>query len=98
MLEEEPVVITHSVSEEGFPDLWSGAHRLTSAVHRMASSGFELMVHMDTLGTMTPAGLEPAIPDSVGRCLIHWATGPSVRFQNLKFTCVRQGLEHLTRR
>ena len=22
-------------------------------------------------------GLEPAIPDSVGRCLIHWATGPS---------------------
>ena len=27
--------------------------------------------------TMTPAGLEPAIPGSVGRCLIHWATGPS---------------------
>ena len=26
--------------------------------------------------TMTPAGLEPAIPGSVGRCLIHWATGP----------------------
>ena len=25
---------------------------------------------------MTPAGLEPAIPSSVGRCLIHWATGP----------------------
>ena len=25
---------------------------------------------------MTPAGLEPAIPGSVGRCLIHWATGP----------------------
>ena len=24
----------------------------------------------------TPAGLEPAIPDSVGRCLIRWATGP----------------------
>ena len=24
----------------------------------------------------TPAGLEPAIPGSVGRCLIHWATGP----------------------
>ena len=24
---------------------------------------------------MTPAGLEPAIPGSVGRC--HWATGPS---------------------
>jgi hypothetical protein len=28
--------------------------------------------------TMTPAGLEPAIPGSVGRCLIHWATGPVV--------------------
>ena len=28
------------------------------------------------LRTMTPAGLEPAIPSSVGRCLIHWATGP----------------------
>ena len=25
---------------------------------------------------MTPAGLEPAIPGSVVRCLIHWATGP----------------------
>ena len=25
---------------------------------------------------LTPAGLEPAIPSSVGRCLIHWATGP----------------------
>ena len=25
---------------------------------------------------VTPAGLEPAIPGSVGRCLIHWATGP----------------------
>ena len=25
---------------------------------------------------MTPAGLEPANPGSVGRCLIHWATGP----------------------
>lgn len=28
---------------------------------------------------MTPAGLEPAIPGSVGRCLIHWATGPLMR-------------------
>ena len=25
---------------------------------------------------MTPAGLEPAIPGSVGRCLIYWATVP----------------------
>ena len=29
---------------------------------------------------MTPAGLEPAIPGSVGRCLIHWATGPVMAF------------------
>ena len=28
---------------------------------------------------MTPAGLEPAIPSSAGRCLIHWATGPDTR-------------------
>ena len=28
---------------------------------------------------MTPAGLEPAIPGSVGRCLIHWATGPDAK-------------------
>ena len=27
---------------------------------------------------VTPAGLEPAIPGSVGRCLIHWATGPLI--------------------
>ena len=25
---------------------------------------------------MTPVGLQPTIPGSVGRCLIHWATGP----------------------
>ena len=30
---------------------------------------------------MTPAGLEPAIPGSVGRCLIHWATGPDEAFR-----------------
>ena len=29
---------------------------------------------------MTPGGLEPAIPGSVGRCLIHWATGPDVNY------------------
>ena len=29
---------------------------------------------------MISAGLEPAIPGSVGRCLIHWATGPRVDF------------------
>ena len=27
---------------------------------------------------MILAGLEPAIPGSVGRCLIHWATGPDI--------------------
>ena len=32
---------------------------------------------------MTPAGLEPAIPGSVGRCLIQWATGPSEKLANL---------------
>ena len=27
---------------------------------------------------MTPAGLEPATPGSVGRSLFHWATGPAI--------------------
>jgi hypothetical protein len=29
--------------------------------------------------SMTPAGLEPALPGSVSRCLIPWATGPAAR-------------------
>ena len=28
------------------------------------------------LTELTPVGLEPTIPGSAGRCLIHWATGP----------------------
>ena len=28
------------------------------------------------LPMVTPVGLEPTTPGSVGRCLIHWATGP----------------------
>ena len=32
---------------------------------------------------VTPAGLELAIPGSVGRCLIHWATGPHAIRQDL---------------
>ena len=40
--------------------------------------------HCDT--AVTPAGLEPAIPGSVGRCLIHWATGP-VEHRNLRQVC-----------
>jgi hypothetical protein len=31
------------------------------------------LLHTDA--KMIPAGLEPAIPGSAGRCLIHWATG-----------------------
>ena len=33
---------------------------------------------MEHRNAMTPVGLEPTIPRSVGRCLIHWATGPLV--------------------
>ena len=29
---------------------------------------------------LTPVGLEPTIPGSLGRCLIHWATGPAKLF------------------
>ncbi len=36
---------------------------------------------------MTPAGLEPAIPGSVGRCLIHWATGPSLPAVDAAASC-----------
>ena len=39
---------------------------------------------------MTPAGLEPAIPGSVGRCLIHWATGPDTK-------CMRHSHDHMRR-
>ena len=38
---------------------------------------------------MTPAGLKPAIPGSVGRCLIHWATGPSDACIQRKFSIIR---------
>ena len=37
---------------------------------------------------MTPAGLEPAIPGSVGRCLIHWATGPIDQLFEIDFQIV----------
>ena len=33
---------------------------------------------------MTPAGLDPTIPGSVGRCLIHWATGPCAPLANFR--------------
>ena len=42
------------------------------------------------LGAMTPAGLEPAIPGSVGRCLIHWATGPIKKCNCNKFKRIRK--------
>ena len=46
---------------------------------------------------MTPAGLEPAIPGSVDRCLIHWATGAWVKILRAprKATC-RESLEAST--
>ena len=52
------------------------------------SSSLVVMYHIETphtketqpppvaLPLMTSAGLEPAIPGYVGRCLIHWATTP----------------------
>ena len=44
-----------------------------SAASRACRRGRRMACHTMQ---MTPAGLEPAIPASVGRCLIHWATGP----------------------
>ena len=39
----------------------------------LRGNGLETTVSQEC---MTPVGLEPTIPGSVGRCLIHWATGP----------------------
>ena len=39
----------------------------------LKGNGLETTVSQEC---MTPVGLEPIIPGSVGRCLIHWATGP----------------------
>ena len=39
----------------------------------LRGSGLETTLSQEC---MTPVGLEPTIPGSVGRCLIHWATGP----------------------
>ena len=42
---------------------------------------------------MTPVGLEPTIPGSVGRCLIHWATGPAeqIEFPDSSFVSLKRG-------
>ena len=44
---------------------------------------------------MTPAGLEPAIPGSVGRCLIHWATGPRCSRMHVDSIALKQMLKFL---
>ena len=57
------------------------------ALHVPWALGF---CHENLLGgakEMTPAGLEPAIPGSVGRCLIHWATGPMNTFLDFPAAC-----------
>ena len=47
--------------------------------------------------TMTLVGLEPTIPGSVGRCLIHWATRPIEIFQKSGHTIgMPKVSEHLT--
>ena len=45
--------------------------------------------------SVTPVGLEPTIPSSVGRCLIHWATGPSGKQRLPGDQC--QLLQHIPR-
>ena len=54
--------------------------RATPSHHKWALSAPFLSSETQT---MTPAGLEPAIPGSVGRCLIHWATGPIASLSDL---------------
>lgn len=50
---------------------------LDRSLYKPALSTHEVMHLVSTHNQMTPVGLEPTIPGSVGRCLIHWATGPS---------------------
>ena len=45
---------------------------------------------------MTPAGLEPAIPGSVGRCLIHWATGALLCCEVAFVVCFIRVLQQLS--
>ena len=78
-------VVSELLSEAGITQC---AHAQCKT-HRMHQPGIELgsqswacalalVGHITALRAdkMTPAGLEPAIPGSVGRCLIHWATVP----------------------
>ena len=50
---------------------------LDGSLYMPALSTHEVMHLLSTHNQMTPVGLEPTIPGSVGRCHIHWATGPS---------------------
>ena len=50
---------------------------LDGSIYMPALSTHEAMHVLSTHNQMTPVGLEPTIPGAVGRCLIHWATGPS---------------------
>ena len=60
------------------PDLQPSQRRRISFGRRKQTRTFpkKTLAIRSALKAMTPAGLEPAIPGSVGRCLIHWATGP----------------------
>ena len=53
---------------------------LDGSIYMPALSTHEAMHVLSTHNQVTPVGLEPTIPGSVGRCLIHWATGPSMDF------------------
>ena len=50
---------------------------LDGSIYMPALSTREAMHVLSLHNQMTPVRLEPTIPGSVGRCLLHWATGPS---------------------
>ena len=55
-------------------------------VHAYAMNKIKLKLNL--LKMLTLAGLEPAIPWFVVRCLIHWATGPvAVNTENFSWWC-----------
>ena len=59
-----------------------------------------LMGLQEKLKSLILAGLEPAIPCFVVRCLIHWATGPQVTVPPLHYyqpLAIRQNLDYVSK-
>ena len=67
------------VHQPSNPSASSVHHGGCSCWQGQAAQLFRLRRAASFCWMVTPVGLEPTIPGSVGRCLIHWATGPLVQ-------------------